>query len=370
MAFAATGLQRRIGNAAFSSAIARSPGQTRPGPEAASPGSGVGDGVLQRQPGPQTPIGPPAPSASGAPMAKTYNLTLSTGTFNGLTETDALLKLAQAYTSLEHGVDAGRGEHGILFGMRSDGFFNAIGAMLVEITGEKFPSTNIWDEASSLLVRAQQHLIGRRPEEAATALHDAKVAYDKASKEWEGYKDQLASAETKAYVAIGVTAVVIIAVAALAVVLTPVAAVGGGAAGAEGAVGAGVAGAEGATTATAATATAEGATAASASATIPEVAVGVGETLPGVGAGVASETGPLIFQELLAIYRAGGAIAVRAAARGMSAPMLEKLLTFITVKLIGAGPLTQRDVTIVDEIYEIVLLVWQQMIGLPGTAPP
>jgi hypothetical protein len=278
---------------------------------------------------------------------------------NDLSETQALLKLAEAYTTLEHAVDAGRGEHGIVFGMRSEGFFNAIGALLTEITGEKFPDMGIWDDASRLLVRAHGDLIGRRPEAAALDLLDAKTAYDKASKEWEAFKNQMASAETKAYIAIGVTAVVIIAVAAIAVVVTPVAAVGGGAvAGAEGGgavAGGAVVGAEGG---------------AVASATIPEVAIGVGETLPGAGAGVASETGPLIFQELLAIYRAAGPLAMRAAARGMSVEALEKLLTFITVKLIGAGPLSQREVTIVDEIYEIILLVWQQKIGLPGTAPP
>jgi hypothetical protein len=311
---------------------------------------------IQRESAPSTSAGP---NASVAPPEKKYNLTLSTGTFNDLSETQALLKLAEAYTTLEHAVDAGRGEHGIVFGMRSEGFFNAIGALLTEITGEKFPDMGIWDDASRLLVRAHGDLIGRRPEAAALDLLDAKTAYDKASKEWEAFKNQMASAETKAYIAIGVTAVVIIAVAAIAVVVTPVAAVGGGAvAGAEGGgavAGGAVVGAEGG---------------AVASATIPEVAIGVGETLPGAGAGVASETGPLIFQELLAIYRAAGPLAMRAAARGMSVEALEKLLTFITVKLIGAGPLSQREVTIVDEIYEIILLVWQQKIGLPGTAPP
>jgi hypothetical protein len=373
-------LQSSMGNAALARAL-RERGDD---PQA--------KGTLARAPGPNASFAPPnsspasAPppvSASPPPSSSTttaqgetrWNLTLSTGQFDGLTPNDALLKLADAYVSLDHAIDLGLGEHQIMFGMRTDGFFNAIGAMLVEITGEDFPPTTIWDEANGKMVAARLSLMGHNVEAAAADLKAGEAAYKKASATWEAYKAQLDNAKKNAYIAIGVTAVVIIVVAAVAVVALPAAEVGGAVA--EG--GAVIPEAAATIPEAAATVPEAAATIPEAAATVPEAAATIpeagmdaalGETVPGAAQAAGQTANPVLFQEILAAYRTGGAAAARIAARAMGPQALEGVLTLITVKLMGAGPLTGREETIVDELYDIVVQVWQSGIGLPGTAPP
>jgi len=316
--------------------------------------------------------------------------------------------LKESYLSLRHAVDLYRGEHQTIFGVRTTGFFNVVGALLTDVAGQDFPKLEIWNDANAALVGAEQTLIGRNVQAAADQLQKANDAYKTASEEWGKYKAQLEGAAFKAQVGVAVVAVVTI-VALGAVAVEGAAAVVGGGAGAVGggasAAGGGAAALGGAATipvdvvaaggAATVPAGVGGAAALGGAATIPVdvVAAGGAATVPALagGAGVAADVAATsaaggaatigggaaagdaiaeaLVREASSALATGGEAAATQVAQAASASFLEAAMARISPVLIANYPFTSKEIEALGRLFDILNEVWKRKVGLPGIPP-
>jgi len=253
---------------------------------------------------------------------KRYNITLSTGTRDNLTEGEAISVLNEAYESTQRDLELYEGEHKLIKQNRDTDTFIGVGGFLTDLFGEDFPDVAMWDEPRMHLARARTALWTKNIEAAGNHLAAAHSSYQKCKEKWLSYKEQLPNAGTKAQVG-----VVVIAVIAVVVILATGGTAGGAAAAGEGGTAAGGTAAGGtAAGGTAAGGTAAGGTAAGGTAAAGGEAAAAGGTAAGgvvVGGGVttaatAATTLPGVSLVNMLITEVGGALASGNAGRALT----------------------------------------------------
>ena len=169
--------------------------------------------------------GPDKKEGEGEQTEKRYNITLSTGSRDNLTEGEAIVLLNEAYESLQRDLELYEGEHKMIKQNRDTDAFIGVGGFLTDLFGEDFPDVAMWDEPKGHLARARAALWTKNIEAAGNHLAAANSSYRKCKEKWLSYKEQLPNAGTKAQVG-----VVVIAVIAVVVVVATAGVAGGGAA--------------------------------------------------------------------------------------------------------------------------------------------
>jgi len=268
----------------------------------------------------------------GEQTEKRYNITLSTGTRDNLTEGEAIAALNESYDSMQRNLELYEGEHKMIKQNRDTDAFIGVGGFLTDLFGEDFPDVAMWDEPRMHLARARTALWTKNIEGAGNELAAANSSFQKCKEKWLSYKEQLPNAGTKAQVG-----VVVIAVLAVVVIVATGGTAGAGAAAAgEGGTAAGGAAAAGGTAAEGGAAAAGGVAAGGEAAAAGGAAAGgtaAGGTAAGggaaaaggvvVGGGVttaatAATTLPGVSLVNMLITEVGGALASGNAARALT----------------------------------------------------
>ncbi len=193
--------------------------------------------ALQRQAGqPET-----APAQEPEqPPEKRYTVRLTTGTFEKLTEEEALGKLWSAYEDLNRQVERFAGEHETLKQSRDANVAVGAGGFLADLfMGKKLPPVSIWDKPRNLLTAAKLALSTRAIPEAGNNLKQAGDAYKDSKAKFDSYRDDLQVGGGATQVAIGAIPVAVLVIGVTVLLVAPAAAGGAAAAGGGGTAAAG-----------------------------------------------------------------------------------------------------------------------------------
>lgn len=213
-----------------------------------------------------------------------YDLTLSSGTKEGLTKAEAIAALAEVYEATYRQYDLASGTHRELKKSRDESVLIGVGGWLTDLVGDDLPSLSIWRDARNHLRSAASALAAGNVEGAAAALSSAYTAFGEAARTYDAYLAQLESSANWATAGVAIVAVIaVVAAVAVYAVGTGAAAAGAGAGATEAAAGTATGTA---TTVAAGTEAAAGTSAVSATATT----VAATEATAGAGAATAAGT--------------------------------------------------------------------------------
>ena len=142
-----------------------------------------------------------APASTPAPPPqeeKRYKVMLSTGTFEDLTEAEAVAKLSESYDSLSHEVEQDAGHHEILQKDRASNVAVGAGGFIADLfIGRDLPPVSIWEKPRNLLTAAKLALGSGAVQEAGDALKQAGDAYRESRAKWRTYNDDLELEEAR-----------------------------------------------------------------------------------------------------------------------------------------------------------------------------